>query len=75
MLCRPKKEVEEEAAKIKKAADAVADAAADGLNLAADVADAAPDGEMVLNGEIVSSKKRGEGEDYELDKAAEENNI
>ena len=64
---------EEEAVKAaaQKAAEAVA-----GLNLAEDVADDGeppPDGEAVVNGEIVKAKK-GE-EDYELDRVAEENNL
>lgn len=67
---------EEEAAAVEKAAKA----AAGSLNLAED---APPDGEAVVNGEIVMSKnkeqqqerRRGE-EDYQLDKAvAEENNL
>jgi hypothetical protein len=60
-------------AAVKKAAEAVV-----GLNLAEDVVDeggaAPPDGEAVVNGEIVKDKK-GEEENYELDRAAEENSL
>jgi hypothetical protein len=60
-------------AAVKKAAEAVV-----GLNLAEDVADeggAAPDGEAVVNGEIVKADgKKGE-ENYELDRVAEENSL
>lgn len=65
-----------EAAAAKKAAEAAAS-----LNLAEDAAeDGAPDGEAVVNGEIVrpegkAKKGEEEGENYELDRPAQENGL